>query len=51
MGNTQVGLSAGGGFSIVDDMHKFLSGLREGKLFRNENTKLLMTHTLDCKYG
>lgn len=51
MDNSVAGLSAGGGFSTSDDMHKFLSGLREGKLMSKENTQLLMTHTVDGKYG
>ena len=51
MERTLAGTSAGGGFSTSDDMHKFLSGLRQGKLLSKENTQLLMTHTIDGKYG
>ncbi len=51
MENTVAGNSVGGGFSTVDDMHRFLSGLRNGKILNNENTQLLMTKTVDGKYG
>lgn len=51
MDNSIAGLSAGGGLSTSDDMHKFLSGLKEGRLLSTENTQLLMTHTVDGKYG
>lgn len=51
MDRTIAGTSAGGGFSTVEDMHKFLSGLRKGKLLSKENTQLLMTKTVDGKYG
>lgn len=32
-------------------MHKFLNGLRQGKLLNQESTQLLLTHSIDGKYG
>ena len=51
MKETIAGTSAGGGFSTTDDMHKFLAGFNQVKILNSRNTKLLMTHTVDGKYG
>jgi len=51
MKNTNVGGGAGGGYSTVNDLHKFSLALLRNGLLEGSTTKELIQYTVNGKYG
>jgi CubicO group peptidase (beta-lactamase class C family) len=51
MKNSIVGGGAGGGYSTVNDLHKFSLALMKNSLLKEETTRSLIEYTVNGKYG